>query len=148
MPYATAQSMIDAIGEARLRSILDIADSAEINEDDRLLSAIDEASSTIDAYLRPVYQLPIIGRDSMLEGICRDLARAILIENCRLDIITDDDREARNRAMDRLQKINSGAISLTWPRVNRSEITTLTESTPIGQYDRNRYISRSWRKEW
>jgi phage gp36-like protein len=152
MPYCTVQDVVDAIGETRLRQILDVGNSADLDTNMQLLSAISQASATVDAFLRGVYQLPILGDDAILTGATRDLARYILISNHRVDILTEADRDAKNDAKAMLEKLNKREITLTWPTENRMEAVISTNVVEIGESTReanpNRVMSTRWIHNW
>jgi len=152
MPYCTVQDVVDAIGETRLRQILDVGNSADLDTNMQLLSAISQASATVDAFLRGVYQLPILGDDAILTGATRDLARYILISNHRVDILTEADRDAKNDAKAMLEKLNKREITLTWPTENRMEVVISTNVVEIGESTReanpNRVMSTRWIHNW
>lgn len=152
MPYCTVQDVIDAIGEDRLRQILDVGALDDLDTNMQLLTAIGQASATVDAHIRGVYQLPILGDDPILTGATRDLARYVLISNHRVDILTEADRDAKNDAMAILNKLNKREITLTWPTENRMEAVVSTAAVEIGVDTRaanpNRTMSTPWIRNW
>ncbi|MCF8491362.1 MAG: DUF1320 domain-containing protein [Rhodospirillum sp.] len=119
MAYATKMDMVLAFGQGEMIQITDI-EEPYINtiNDDRLNSALDEATSAVDGYLRGRYVLPVSPVPTDLRRRVCDIARFLLHD----DGATDAVKDRYDRAMKWLRDISDGKVSLDAP------VATATES--------------------
>ena len=108
MAYCTSADMIARFGEDELIELTDRDNAGSI--DDLVLSAaMDDASATIDSYIRGVCSLPLLPVPQTIKSIACDLAFHALH--------TKGESDAQTRrfgdAMDHLWKISVGMISLS-----------------------------------
>ena len=109
MAYLTQEDIEALRGEPIVTQIL--MDSTGSPSPDRLQSAIDEASSTIDRNLRGRYTVPFTSLPGELLGIAHDLTWYALR---RFSGNTPEDDEKRyQNALKSLRDISSGAVQLS-----------------------------------
>lgn len=108
MPYASKQDMIDRFGEPELIQISDRDGSGTLN-DQTLEQAQMDGDAEIDAYLRPLYRLPLEVVPTNLVRIACDIYRYYMY-----GALVPDYAEKRHKlAIDTLKLINSGKLDLT-----------------------------------
>ncbi|MBX3589081.1 MAG: gp436 family protein [Ramlibacter sp.] len=112
MPYASAQDMITAFGQAEMRDLTDVGPQRLDDVDMTVLNAkLQEASALIDGYLVGRYPLPLAEPPQALRVHCQGLARYLLMTNA------PDERAKADMASaySYLKLVSSGMIALLPP---------------------------------
>lgn len=110
MTYATKQTMIDQFGEDDLMRLTDRT-GADVIDDDRLQSAIDDAVAEVNGYIRKRVTLPLDPVPRILETHTRRIAYYNLFDQRG----TEDIPEPRKRyeaAIRFLKSVANGEVSL------------------------------------
>lgn len=80
-PYATPQSLIDAVGEPEIVELTDLATPRTYTVDMAVAQrACDRANAEINAHLRARYKLPLSAVPELLPYLAADLARYYLFQ--------------------------------------------------------------------
>lgn len=109
--YATSDNLIDAIGETRLRGVLEIGAAVDIAIQPAVVDALEDANSTVDAHVRAQYNVPPASPPAFLRRAAVSLAWWHLV-SVRDDLVTDTDRDRRDDAMSVLKRVSSGAAAI------------------------------------
>lgn len=104
----------------------DTLDTLTGEEDDNLTSAIADADSLIDSYLRTIVSVPIDDPPDIIRRISYDIAIFYLHDRIQYSDIPDFVRDKYDAAISFLKDLSSGKASLNLP-----ETSTSTEETNI-----------------
>ena len=119
MPYATAADLRQRFDGAEVTCLDDAGD-------DRLTSALADASAEVDAQIGDLYELPLpAGPWPLLRSAACDLARQRLYD----DEAPDTVRNAADRARKRLREIASAATTLVDAAGVRAPRRALAQAT-------------------
>ncbi len=104
MSYATRADLESRFGFDEIAAIAgdDDAGTAKVN------SALADAAAEINAVLASAYTLPLSGTYPLLTAVACDLARALLYDEERPDVV----RNNASRARKKVDKIRGGGIDL------------------------------------
>ena len=119
MPYATPADLRQRFESSEVDCLDDAGD-------DRLTSAVADASAEIDAHIHDLYELPLpAGPWPLLRAAACDLARQRLYDNEAPDTV----RYAADRARKRLRELASGGTAIVSEAGQRAPRRPLVQAT-------------------
>ncbi|MCK7458496.1 gp436 family protein [Idiomarina aminovorans] len=132
MGYAQATDMVTRFGQEELEQLAP-SDTAEEFDQEKVDSALSDASAEMNTYLGSVYALPLTDPNPYLKTICCDITRFRLWD----DAVSEEVRKRYEDAVAWLKKVVKGDVSLGID--NQEEVFYATTSSNAG----NRTFTRS-----
>lgn len=124
MGYAQATDMVTRFGQEELEQLAP-SDTAESFDQDKLDSALSDASAEMNTYLGSVYSLPLTDPNPYLKTICCDITRFRLWD----DAVSEEVRKRYEDAVAWLKKVVKGDVSLGIENQEESFYATTSRSS-------------------
>ncbi len=110
MPYCTLDDLENMLPEAELIQLTDDEGLGVVNQP-RMDQAISGADSLIDGYCGGLYDVPFTSVPALIQELSAELAICSLFER-KADVLPDTLAERRKEAVQKLEAIGAGALSL------------------------------------
>jgi phage gp36-like protein len=129
--YVTISDMLDAMGD-RLYTCLGEAKASNLESNRALAIVLESVNDEINSYLRKRYTLPLTTIPAGVRMKAVALARYAILSNNSKQNITEADTDAKEDAIDYLEKIADGDIALTFEPENRFELLGTARRPELG----------------
>ena len=133
MGYAQATDMVTRFGQEELEQLAP-SDTAESFDQDKVDSALSDASAEMNTYLGSVYSLPLTDPNPYLKTICCDITRFRLWD----DAVSEEVRKRYEDAVAWLKKVVKGDVSLGIENQEESFYATTSRSSLDREFTRSK----------
>lgn len=131
--YAQATDMVTRFGQEELEQLAP-SDTAENFDQDKVDSALSDASAEMNTYLGSVYSLPLTDPNPYLKTICCDITRFRLWD----DAVSEEVRKRYEDAVAWLRKVVKGDVFLGIENQEESFYATTSRSSLDREFTRSK----------